>query len=468
MPDRVQIKPFAASSRLLNKLLDGVSILFGLWVLVNWFPELDSKSTLVIGLVSIGAFMIAAEVVGLYRDWRGISFSREAFIASAAWGLAVFGLLSLGRFTEYSTELSLRAISFWTGITYLFILGLRCQARVLLRWFSSSSAHNRGFAVVGINELGIELARNIRKQPELGLRFVGFFDDRPHKRTTELPAELDARLGDSQTLLDQARSGQIQVVFVTLPLRAEERIRDIVGRLADTTASVYIVPDLFVFQLLHSRWTDIQGIPVVSIYENPLYGVDGLIKRLCDVALATAALLALALPLLAIAAAVKLTSRGPVFFKQRRYGLDGREILVWKFRSMKVQENGPQVVQAQKNDPRLTPIGGFLRKTSLDELPQLLNVLGGSMSLVGPRPHATAHNEYYRKQIDGYMLRHKVKPGITGLAQVNGCRGETEQLEKMERRVHFDHKYIREWSLWLDLEILWKTFAVVLSRQNAY
>jgi putative colanic acid biosynthesis UDP-glucose lipid carrier transferase len=468
MPDRVQIKPFAASSRLLNKLLDGVSILFGLWVLVNWFPELDSKSTLVIGLVSIGAFMIAAEVVGLYRDWRGISFSREAFIASAAWGLAVFGLLSLGRFTEYSTELSLRAISFWTGITYLFILGLRCQARVLLRWFSSSSAHNRGFAVVGINELGIELARNIRKQPELGLRFVGFFDDRPHKRTTELPAELDARLGDSQTLLDQARSGQIQVVFVTLPLRAEERIRDIVGRLADTTASVYIVPDLFVFQLLHSRWTDIQGIPVVSIYENPLYGVDGLIKRLCDVALATAALLALALPLLAIAAAVKLTSRGPVFFKQRRYGLDGREILVWKFRSMKVQENGKQVVQAQKNDPRLTPIGGFLRKTSLDELPQLLNVLGGSMSLVGPRPHASAHNEYYRKQIDGYMLRHKVKPGITGLAQVNGCRGETEQLEKMERRVHFDHKYIREWSLWLDLEILWKTFAVVLSRQNAY
>ncbi|MFO0261125.1 MAG: undecaprenyl-phosphate glucose phosphotransferase, partial [Planctomycetota bacterium] len=258
------------------------------------------------------------------------------------------------------------------------------------------------------------------------------------------------------------------VVFVTLPMRAEEPIRDIVSRLADTTASVYIVPDLFVFQLLHSRWTDIQGIPVVSIYENPLYGVDGLVKRLCDVALATIGLLVLALPLLAIAAAIKLTSRGPVFFKQRRYGLDGREILVWKFRSMKVQENGPQVVQAQKNDPRLTSIGGFLRKTSLDELPQLFNVLGGSMSLVGPRPHASAHNEYYRKQIDGYMLRHKVKPGITGLAQVNGCRGETEQLEKMERRVHFDHKYIREWSLWLDLQILWKTFAVVLSRQNAY
>ncbi len=300
------------------------------------------------------------------------------------------------------------------------------------------------------------------------MKFVGFFDDRPHKRTAELPPELNTRLGDSQALLNQARSGEIQVVFVTLPMRAEERIRDIVGRLADTTASVYVVPDLFVFQLLHSRWTDIQGIPVVSIYENPLYGVDGLVKRLCDVALATVALLGLGLPMLTIAAAVKLTSPGPVFFRQKRYGLDGREILVWKFRSMKVMENGPQVVQAQKNDPRLTPIGGFLRKSSLDELPQLFNVLGGSMSLVGPRPHASAHNEYYRKQIDGYMLRHKVKPGITGLAQVNGCRGETEQLEKMEQRVYFDHKYIREWSLWLDLQILWKTCTVVLSRQNAY
>lgn len=468
MSHRVQIKPFAASTRLLNKLLDALSIVSGLWVLVTWYPDLDSKSTIVIGLVSIGVFMIAAEIVGLYRDWRGISYSREALIASSAWGFAVLSLLSLGRFTEYSTELSVRAISFWTVITYLFILGLRSQARLLVRWLSSRATLSRGFAVVGINDLGVELARNIRNQPELGLRFVGFFDDRPHKRTTELPAELNSRLGDSQALLDQARSGQIQVVFVTLPMRAEERIRDIVGRLADTTASVYVVPDLFVFQMLHSRWTDIQGIPVVSIYENPLYGVDGLVKRLCDVALATVALVLLALPLLAIAAAVKLTSRGPAFFKQRRYGLDGREILVWKFRSMKVLENGTQVVQAQKNDPRLTPIGGFLRKSSLDELPQLFNVLGGSMSLVGPRPHATAHNEYYRKQIDGYMLRHKVKPGITGLAQVNGCRGETEQLEKMERRVHFDHKYIREWSIWLDLQILWKTFAVVLSRQNAY
>ncbi len=251
-------------------------------------------------------------------------------------------------------------------------------------------------------------------------------------------------------------------------MRAEQRIRNVIQELADTTASVYIVPDLFVFQLLNSRWTDIQGLPVVSVFESPLFGVDGILKRTVDVALAGVALLIAAIPMLLIAIAVKLTSKGPVFFRQRRYGLDGREIPVWKFRSMTVQENGSEVKQATQNDSRLTPIGGFLRRSSLDELPQIFNVLSGQMSLVGPRPHANAHNEFYRKQIEGYMLRHKVKPGITGLAQINGCRGETETIDKMEKRILFDHQYIREWSIWLDLKIIFKTFSVVFSRQNAY
>jgi putative colanic acid biosynthesis UDP-glucose lipid carrier transferase len=193
-----------------------------------------------------------------------------------------------------------------------------------------------------------------------------------------------------------------------------------------------------------------------------------MIKRVLDVAIATAALTVAAIPMAIVALAVKLTSKGPVLFKQKRYGLDGREIDVWKFRSMKVCENGAKVTQAKKNDSRLTAIGGFLRKSSLDELPQIFNVLTGKMSLVGPRPHANAHNEFYRTQIDGYMLRHKVKPGMTGLAQVNGCRGETETLDKMEKRIFFDHQYIREWSIWLDIKIILKTFLVVFSRQNAY
>ena len=258
------------------------------------------------------------------------------------------------------------------------------------------------------------------------------------------------------------------MIYITLPMRAEARIRGVIQELADTTASVYIVPDLFVFQMLISLWTDIQGLPVVSVFENPLFGVDGMMKRCVDVLLATIALLIAAIPMALIALAVKLTSKGPVIFRQKRYGLDGKEIMVWKFRSMKVQDNGPEIKQATKNDSRLTFIGGFLRKSSLDELPQILNVLLGQMSLVGPRPHASAHNEFYRSQIDGYMLRHKVKPGITGLAQVNGCRGETETLDKMEKRVVFDHQYIREWSIWLDLKIIFQTFKVVLSKENAY
>ena len=246
------------------------------------------------------------------------------------------------------------------------------------------------------------------------------------------------------------------------------RRKGLLERLADSTASVYIVPDFFVFELLHARWSNAGGLPTVSVFENPLYGVDGLLKRTADLLIGTLLLIAAAVPMLVIALLVKLSSPGPVFFRQKRYGLDGREILVWKFRTMTCCENGLAIRQATLGDDRITPIGRVLRRTSLDELPQLFNVLEGSMSLVGPRPHANAHNEQYRTRIGGYMLRHKVKPGITGLAQVNGYRGETETLEKMERRIACDHQYIREWSFWMDVKILAKTLGVVLKQRNAY
>ncbi|MEN0109930.1 MAG: exopolysaccharide biosynthesis polyprenyl glycosylphosphotransferase, partial [Planctomycetota bacterium] len=254
---------------------------------------------------------------------------------------------------------------------------------------------------------------------------------------------------------------------------AEGRLREVLNRLADTTADVYLVPDFFVFELLHARLTNVGGLPAVSIHENPLFGIDGLLKRAADLVAAALLLGLLAAPMAVIAAAVKFTSRGPVFFRQKRYGLDGREILVWKFRSMRAEtcqtgEAGAELKQATKGDPRVTRVGAFLRKSSLDELPQLFNVIGGSMSLVGPRPHATAHNEQYRTLIDGYMLRHKVKPGITGLAQVMGYRGETDTLEKMEGRVRYDHEYIRTWSLSMDAEILLRTVWVVFGQKNAY
>lgn len=462
------VRQSRVSPALLLKLTDALSIVLGLWLLVNILPAFDSKSTIVIALVSIGLFNIFAETVGLYRRWHGLGFYRELGCAFLAWTLSIGCLVLLGRFSVYSTELSAPAIVQWFTVTLTFSLSFRVWLRWYNRYMANKGHHSRKFAVIGINDLGIQLVRNVDSTPDLRLKFFGFYDDRPEDRRRELPDDINVNHGNINTLVEATKTGEVQVVFITLPMRAEERIRSIIGALTDTTASVYIVPDLFVFQMLNSRWTDIQGLPVVSVFENPLFGVDGMLKRFVDIAIATAALLVAGIPMLLIAAAVKLTSKGSVIFKQKRYGLDGKQIEVWKFRSMTVCEDGDKVTQATKNDKRLTPIGGFLRKSSLDELPQIFNVLNGQMSLVGPRPHANAHNEFYRKQIEGYMLRHKVKPGMTGLAQVNGCRGETETLDKMEQRIHFDHKYIRDWSIWLDLKIIFKTFFVVFSRQNAY
>ncbi len=453
---------------LLYKLVDAASIGLGLIVLLTWAPEINSKATIIVALVALGIFSLAAEFMGLYRNWQAVAFERETTCCLIAWGATLMCLGLLGQVSQHATELSGRSLFLWFAVTPVFSLAGRVFIRLSLRWMVNKGIYTRSFAIIGVNQLGIRLVNKIENSPEQGLKFLGFFDDRPEERTEPLPENISKRLGDLTHLIEQAKSGGVNVVFVTLPMKAEERIKKLVSDLSDTTCSVYLVPDLFVFQLLHSRWTDIGGVPVVSVFENPFYGIDGMLKRSVDIVLASLALLFAALPMLLIGIAVKLTSRGPVLFKQKRYGLDGKQISVWKFRSMTVCEDGDNVVQATKNDSRFTSIGGFLRRSSLDELPQLVNVLSGSMSMIGPRPHATAHNEFYRSLIEGYMLRHKVKPGITGLAQVNGCRGETETLDKMERRIAYDHRYIREWSIWMDMKILLRTFTVVFGRQNAY
>ena len=252
-----------------------------------------------------------------------------------------------------------------------------------------------------------------------------------------------------------------------MPIAAQPRVVSLINALRDSTASVYFVPHLFVFDLIQARVDAVSGIPVVAVCETPIFGVNAVLKRAFDVVMSIV-ILALIWPLLlVIAAAVKLSSDGPALFTQRRYGLGGEEIRIYKFRTMTVQEDGNNVVQASKNDNRVTRVGAFLRRTSLDELPQFFNVLGGSMSIVGPRPHAVAHNEQYRKLIDGYMLRHKVKPGITGWAQINGFRGETESIGKMQKRVEYDLDYLRNWSVSLDLWIMVKTIITVWKDRNA-
>jgi putative colanic acid biosysnthesis UDP-glucose lipid carrier transferase len=264
------------------------------------------------------------------------------------------------------------------------------------------------------------------------------------------------------------RSNPVDIIYIALPMASQPRIIKLLEELRDTTASIYFVPDIFVFDLIQARLDSIGDLPLVAVCETPFYGFNGLVKRASDFVIACFILLLISPLLVAIAIGVKLSSPGPVLFKQRRYGVDGRQIYVYKFRSMTVTEDGDVVRQATRNDSRVTPFGAFIRRTSLDELPQFINVLQGRMSVVGPRPHAVAHNELYRKLIRGYMIRHKVKPGITGLAQVNGCRGETDTVEKMKARIEHDLAYLRNWSLLLDLQIILKTVVVVLRKQNAY
>lgn len=419
------------------------------------------------GTVAVAYFLVA-EITGVYRSWRGTANEREAGCVMLTWLGACAVVLATMLFSERLASIPRTVAVAWFLGTPLLIMLAHTVMRVVQKHLYLRGINTRSFAVVGVNELGFQLAKNISNSPEMGLRLVGFYDDRPENRRPNIPAERGPYVGSIAQLVQDARNGVVDRIYITFPMRAEDRIRKVLRELSDTTASVYIVPDFFVFEMLCSRWTTVGGLPAVSLFENPFFGIDGALKRCTDLAFASLMLLLLAIPMGIIALAIKITSPGPVFFRQRRYGLDGREIHVWKFRSMRVLEDGGEVKQATLGDPRVTPLGAFLRRTSLDELPQLFNVLEGTMSLVGPRPHATAHNEQYRKVIGGYMLRHKVKPGITGLAQVSGWRGETDTLEKMERRVEFDHRYIRDWSWWLDLRILLRTVTVVFGSKNAY
>ncbi len=333
-------------------------------------------------------------------------------------------------------------------------------------WLVSLHGPSDRALVVGMNSQGLELASDLKASPLAHIDVVGFVDDRSAERLGS-----DGRfalLGRFDQLPDLIGRLRINRIYISLPMASQPRILKILEDLKDTTVSIYFVPDMFVTDLIQSKPTVLCGTPVIAVCETPFQGFNGLLKRGSDIVLSLLILTALAPVLLAIALAVKLGSPGPVIFKQRRYGQDGQEILVYKFRSMTVAEDGPTIQQAQRGDKRITPLGAILRKTSLDELPQFINVLQGRMSIVGPRPHAVAHNELYRKLIKGYMVRHKVKPGITGWAQVNGFRGETDTLEKMQGRIDHDLDYLRNWSLKLDLLIVYKTIRLVFKDSKAY
>ncbi|HEX3140297.1 MAG TPA: undecaprenyl-phosphate glucose phosphotransferase [Rhizobacter sp.] len=384
----------------------------------------------------------------------------------SSWMVLIGVLLLCGYVTRSISYFEQNALIAWMFITPAAQWGAVWVGRqIVLRQAALPEARRRAI-VVGAGPLGVKVARALTTSEGKGVDFAGYFDDRADARVDGLAME--QVLGGLKDVATFIRQHAVREVFITLPLGSQPRIVELLEQMQDTTASLFFVPDVFGISIIQGRLQDMNGLPVVGICETPFTGTNELVKRVSDVVLAAIILVCISPLLLAIAIGVKLSSPGPILFRQRRTGLDGEDINVYKFRSMTVQDNGSVVRQATKNDARVTPFGAFIRKTSLDELPQFFNVLQGRMSIVGPRPHAVAHNEEYRRIVKAYMVRHKVKPGITGWAQVHGHRGETDTIEKMRARVEYDLEYLRNWSLGLDLQIIVRTIRLVFFDRNAY
>ncbi|AKH67855.1 Undecaprenyl-phosphate glucose phosphotransferase [Spongiibacter sp. IMCC21906] len=414
------------------------------------------------------SYHVVAHKNGLYFSWRGQSLLKEVSTVATTWLVVLGTLLTVAFLFNLTDEYGGAIMVSWAIAVPITVSFYRVSVRIVLREFRRAGVNTRKVAIVGAKEPGVTLAASLIGSPWMGIQVAGFYDDTvPVGQYPLLEEDLQVT-GNIDQLKKQARNGDFDDIYIALPMREEEAIKTLVEELANSSSCVHIVPDVFTFKMLNARSKEIGGLPVVSVYDTPFDSFDAVIKRVEDVLLSSVILCLIAVPMLFIAAAVKFTSKGPIIFKQRRYGINGEEITVWKFRSMTTCDNGDVVVQATKGDARITKVGAFIRKTSLDELPQFINVLQGKMSIVGPRPHAVAHNELYRDQISGYMQRHLVKPGITGWAQVNGWRGETDTIRKMEKRIEFDLYYIRNWSIWLDLKIVFVTIFRGFASKSAY
>jgi putative colanic acid biosynthesis UDP-glucose lipid carrier transferase len=436
-----------------------------LYVTIVFFGIVFDRSSQAIIIVAVLCLILVQAPREVTTQITSARFSAVADVIFR-WILLLAVLLAIGYVTRSLAEYPRRIFLTWAVVTPAALICSTLAMQEVMHHFLMNAFDNRSVIFAGYNNSSLELARRLTNNPAMRLEVSGFFDDRSSDR---LGMESDAKLvGTLSDLSSYVKEHSTDVIFIALPIRHVKRVMNLLDDLRDTTASIYYVPDIFVFDLIQARSGEIHGIPVVAMCETPFYGYRGVTKRLTDIVLSVMILLLFLPLLLVIAVMVKASSPGPIIFKQRRYGLDGREIAVYKFRTMSVTEDGTEIRQASKSDNRITRIGGILRRASLDELPQLINVLQGRMSLVGPRPHAVAHNEEYRKLIKGYMVRHKVLPGITGLAQVNGCRGETSQLEEMEARVNYDLDYLRRWTPMLDIKIILLTAVKIFRDDKAY
>lgn len=445
-----------------QRFSDILIVFASLYFVCNINGFIYSNNYILITLSVLVVFQMIGGITDFYRSWRGVKISTELILILKNWTLSL--LLTLGGISLLPHfELGFSIFFQWYICVSLGFILCRTAIRMTAGFLRKLGYNTRRVAVAGFGDVGLNLIRGFLDEPWLGFVVKGIYDDNPVTEVQDI-----TYCGSLEDLVRDAKNGELDRIYIALRMKDEEKIRKIVTKLTDTTCSVLLIPDVFTFNILQSRTEEINGVPVVPLFDTPLNGINMIFKRLEDI-IVSLLIIALISPLLmVISIAVKVSSPGPIIFRQTRYGMDGRPIKVWKFRSMVVMENDASIQQATKNDIRVTKIGSFLRRTSLDELPQFFNVLFGQMSVVGPRPHAVAHNEQYRSLIQGYMLRHKVKPGITGLAQINGWRGETDTLEKMEKRIEYDLIYIRGWSLWLDIKIIFLTVFKGFVNKSAY
>jgi Undecaprenyl-phosphate glucose phosphotransferase len=409
--------------------------------------------------------MLVFSMSPLYRSWRGRGLTEELWTMLGVYTVAFTVSVLYATAFKLTDEIS----RLW-GLTWLIgAVGTGTAGRFLARgtaaWTRRRGVDLRTAVIVGGSPQGVAVVERLQREQWAGIHILGWFETEScHVQHEGVP-----RLGDLDQLAAYVESQGVNQVWVVLPMSAQEDIARVLDVLAHSTADIKFVPDLLGLQLMNHTVEQVAGLPVINLRSSPLDGDARLLKAVEDRGLALLIVLLIS-PLLAlIALGVKLTSPGPILFRQPRHGMDGRVIEVWKFRSMRVHEESEgRVTQASRHDPRVTRLGRFLRRTSLDELPQFFNVLQGTMSIVGPRPHAVAHNHHYKDLVQGYMQRHRVKPGITGWAQVNGLRGETETVEKMAARVEYDLYYMQNWSLALDVKIIVMTVLKGFLGKNAY
>ncbi len=418
-------------------------------------------------LIMVG-FIIGSSINKLYQSWRIASIQVEQIRIWRSW-FSVPMIIVYLILDAYSAIPRSLLLALWL-INPLTCSLVRIISRNSIRlWYKNENKFQR-LAIIGATDLGHVIANRIQKNHWTGLKLIGAFEDRKHdgERTSIKKDSKLKFIGTIEKLVQMAKQGEIDTIYISLPMRSESRIKEIISRFSDSTVSIYYVPDSTTFETLHAQWHSLGDLPVLRIVDTPHDGLNFWLKRMFDITFACFALIVLAIPMLLIAIAIKITTKQSIFFKQMRYGLGGNKFEIYKFRTMSVSENGNDFVQTAQNDARVTPIGRFLRKTSLDELPQIINVIQGRMSLVGPRPHPTKLDEQYRTTIHRYAMRNKVRPGMTGLAQIMGFRGETDTFDKMKGRIDYDLEYINNWSIWLDLKIMLKTVGILFASKQAY